>query len=111
MSLKYYTAHQNNSGGYFIQNNDVRETVIIQANNVEDALKKLEMITEDYSEYCPCCGERWSEYWDDEGGTEQPMIYGENVYETSPTMFRESAIIYHADGRKEIVVHESKGDI
>ncbi|WP_276523311.1 DUF7296 family protein [Lysinibacillus fusiformis] len=39
MSLKYYTAHQNNSGGYFIQNNDVRETVIIQANNVEDALK------------------------------------------------------------------------
>ncbi|MER2039995.1 MAG: hypothetical protein ABS944_17765 [Solibacillus sp.] len=108
MKQKYFTAHQNNSGGYFIQNDDVKEVVIIQAENAIIANKLLLQITEEYSEYCSCCGERWDEFWDDSEGTDVPEIYGTSVYETSESLFRKSAIIYHANGRKEIVEFSKK---
>jgi len=57
--MKWYTVSQNNSGGYFIQNDDVDQYVSVQASTKEEAEEKLEEITSSYSEYCNCCGERW----------------------------------------------------
>ena len=62
IETKYYTFNQNNSGGYFIINDYVAECLIIEAQNVDEAISKMQDITEDYSEYCDCCGERWGEY-------------------------------------------------
>lgn len=98
----FYTVSQNNSGGYFINNEDVAEYLIIEAHNNDDYEDKLEKITDKYSEYCPCCGERWSS-WND-GGTEEPKIHGETLQEffNSPSIFNDKdVIVYYLDGRKE----------
>ena len=39
---KFYTLNQNNSGGYYIQNNDVDAFVIIEANSVDEFTEKAE---------------------------------------------------------------------
>ena len=62
MSKKFYTISQNNSGGYFIQNDYVDYYVSVQANSAYEAEKLLENIVEDHSDYCDCCGTRWSTY-------------------------------------------------
>lgn len=61
-----YIFRQNNSGGYFIENKVVSKYVVIQANTKEKAIEILADVTEDYSEYCSCCGERWSIFMDEE---------------------------------------------
>lgn len=101
---KFYTSHQNNSGGYLIQNDNVDHWVCVEAKNVEDAQTKFEDILDDYREYCPCCGIRWDDYYlDEEDGEETPCIYGENYKEfNDPFWCRDSAIIiYYANGTKE----------
>lgn len=61
-----YIFRQNNSGGYFIENEVVSKYIVIQATTEEKAIEILADITIGYSEYCPCCGERWSSFTDDE---------------------------------------------
>lgn len=103
MSGKFYTISQNNSGGYFIKNDYVDYYVSVQAKSVEEAEKLLEDIVEDYSEYCDCCGTRWSTYLSEEGNA--PTIYGTPLTELKDrdTFWLEEkvAIIYYADGTKE----------
>lgn len=103
MSGKFYTISQNNSGGYFIKNDYVDYYVSVQAKSVEEAEKLLEDIVEDYSEYCDCCGTRWSTYLSEEGNV--PTIYGTPLTELKDrdTFWLEEkvAIIYYADGTKE----------
>lgn len=63
----FYTVIQNNSGGYFIDNKDVAQVVTVEANTNYEAQRLLENITNDYGEYCECCGFRWDlrfEFWD-----------------------------------------------
>ena len=67
MSGKFYTISQNNSGGYFIENDDVDYYVSVQADSLYEAEKLLEDIVEDYSEYCDCCGLRWTIWLDKKG--------------------------------------------
>lgn len=104
----FYTTNQNNSGGYFIRNEDVCEWVIVEANNPSQANELMQRVTENYSEYCPCCGERWYFDFDERDGKENPMIYDKSVYETEVGMFTERCIIYYLDGRKEIVNFREK---
>lgn len=91
----FYTSIQNNSGGYYIENEDVASAVIIEAADRESALEKLDEITEDYHEYCECCGPRWEEYWVDEIGSPVPEIFG-----TTLDQVTRSVIVYYSDGRK-----------
>ena len=76
IDLKWWTIRQNNSGGYWIIDDDVAMYVMIQAPNAEEAERIFDKITVHALEYCECCGERW---WFDsyEEGTDEPMIYGE----------------------------------
>lgn len=79
----YYTAIQNNSGGYYIQNDEVDEIVVIEARNYAEATRKLDEITASHSSYCQCCGPRWGR-----------LHEGERV----PSVFGTGVIIYNYDG-------------
>ncbi|GAA0071766.1 hypothetical protein UT300003_32910 [Clostridium sardiniense] len=101
----FFTISQNNSGGYFIRNDEVTETIIIEANSVEEAKRKAEDITRDYSQYCPCCGERWYEieWLEYKDGYEEPCIYGEPISSCKASYYRTECIIYYLDGTKKKV--------
>lgn len=103
MSKKFYTIDQNNSGGYYIKNDDVDYYVSVQADSPYEAERLLERVVEDHSEYCECCGTRWSTYLSEEGDT--PTMYGTPLTELKDqdTFWLEEkvAIIYYADGTKE----------
>jgi hypothetical protein len=51
-SMKWFLFEQNNSGGYFIDNDSVCETVFIQARSAHEALNMAEFLFAPYSEYC-----------------------------------------------------------
>lgn len=100
---KFITYHQNNSGGYFHQNEDVDVLVIIEGVDLQQIQSKARAVFQNYRDYCECCGERWDDSWRDEDDmTDEPMIYGESVYECNH-WFRAKAIIYYLDGTKEVV--------
>ena len=103
MSKKFYTIDQNNSGGYYIKNEYVDYYVSVQASSVEEAEKFLENIVEDYSDYCACCGTRWSTCLLE--GDDTPSSYGIPLTEMKDqdTFWLEEkvAIIYYANGTKE----------
>lgn len=103
-NLKWFHYSQNNSGGYFIDNDDVSHDIFVQAESAELANIKAEKITADYSEFCDCCGERWYIYADDGDGTETPEIYGEKLFSVKPSPYRNRAILYFANGHREVVI-------
>ena len=100
----FYTINQNNSGGYCIVNDKVAEFVSVEANSSQEAEDKLCEIVEDYSDYCPCCGQRWYTDMYGEKGTEKPMIYDMPYDNCTDTFWnRGSIVIYYLDGRIEKV--------
>ena len=97
----FITFCQNNSGGYFIQNEDVDEYVIIEGNNLEEILDKANVIFEDYREYCDCCGERWDDdLMDEEDLDESPMIYDKSAYKFKDGYSDDSKAM---NGEKEVL--------
>jgi hypothetical protein len=105
VNTKFYTFRQNNSGGYDIINDDVAKYLIIEATSATEAINSMYQVTKNYSEYCSCCGERWSSYLDDEDGTDDPMVYDRKVKEIEPE-YGGSVIIYYFDGSKEKLWYE-----
>ena len=101
----FITFKQNNSGGYFIEDENVDVFVIIEGDSLKEVLDKASDVFEDYREFCPCCGERWNDDCKNENDLkEEPMIYDESVYEFNDSWYKDSkVIIYRADGTKEIV--------
>lgn len=97
-NTKFFHIRQNNSGGYFIENDYVATNLIIEALDAKDAENRMDSITADYSQFCSCCGARWSAWLDDEDGTEEPTVYGEKIGKNCG-----STIIHYFDGRKEKV--------
>ncbi|MCG6601304.1 DUF7296 family protein [Acinetobacter baumannii] len=103
----FWTVRQNNSGGYFIQNDVVDEYLCVEANSVEEAEKRIEKITEDYSEFCPCCGERWSYWFDKDSGQNFPHNgHGDPLIDGQTYIYSRqgAAIIHYLDGRIEKLV-------
>lgn len=95
----FYTFMQNNSGGYYLRDENVEEVIIIQSDSEENANNKLWSIVEDdYMEACECCGSRWG-LWNNDGEYDVPMIFGSPVEEDE----HYSYIIYYADGTKKRV--------
>ena len=104
----FYTYRQNNSFSTFDVNEDVTHYVIIEADSVEDANRRAEGVGIYFDGCskgidCPCCGDRWSEAWDDDADPE-PMIYGEPV--ATHTSWRAEpgealAYVYYKDGTKQ----------
>lgn len=101
-TLKWFHYRQNNSGGYLIVNDEVAEDVFIQASSAAEAEERAEAIFAENSEYCECCGRRWSTGWkSDSDGTDVPCSYGTPITEEAATYFSEHARLHHYDGRIE----------
>lgn len=105
---KFYTYSQNNSGGWFENNENVCEYVIIEAKSAEHANNIAESIGIYFDGCsdgidCSCCGDRWYEQCDDKNGEDEPMIYGKSVHEMTNSLFRSECIVHYLDGRKERV--------
>lgn len=93
-------ARQNNSGGYFIDNEDVSVFVAVEGHGKKDAYNRFKSIVAPYSFFCPCCGERWKglDYngWPapEEGLTVENFVETENGEEVN-------CILYLLDGTKK----------
>jgi hypothetical protein len=103
MKTMFFNFNQNNSGGYFVEDfeNGVCEEIIIEANTAKDAIKIFEEIGEKVSGFydsCPCCGERWSTWIDDQDGTERPEIYGTLVENVKKGIFTKNCFVHYIDG-------------
>lgn len=108
VSTQFYIYTQNNSGGYFIQNDDVRAILVVEAQNGKEAAQKAEDICENYMEYCSCCGERWRFYEDKIGTESLDELRKKVTTDKWAISFGESAVIYYYDGTKEFIESPSK---
>ena len=57
----WYTYNQNNSGGYYIENDMVGAILFIEALTQEEANAKMWEVVDGYTAWCSCCGERMKE--------------------------------------------------
>lgn len=101
---RFYTYSQNNSGGSFIINEErgITEYVIVEAHSHDDANGRAESIGLYFDGYgdCECCGNRWSEQYSYDSGTEIPEIYGKPA---SQYEYPGSVAIHYLNGVLEIV--------
>lgn len=70
----FYEFSQNNSGGSFDVDDKVCHRLFIEADNLSEAIFKAEQLGCYWYGVasgidCPCCGDRWSKPWDEEGET------------------------------------------
>jgi len=64
IETKFYEFNQNNSGGIFDVDENVCNRVIIEAIDAKHAQSLFEPMIENQTGSCPCCGDRWSSYYD-----------------------------------------------
>ena len=93
--LKWYHFRQNNSGGYFIENEIVGEDVFIQAHSAKEAVHIADKLFEGYSEYCDCCGERWYTWLDEDDGYDVPTKYRTPISEGYETFGKGGYAVLH----------------
>ena len=91
--MTYYTIAQNNNGGYYVEDDDIGQDTIIEANSKDEAIEKAESIGI-YFGYgygdCDCCGARWST-WN--------IVDANYPYRNA---WNDTAVIHYADGTKEV---------
>ena len=103
----FYTFSQNNSGGYFVENEKygIGEYVIIEESTPELAFKKLmsfDSVIKGFLHSCRCCGDRWFNKPID--SSENPEIWGENVYESYSSSCMEKCFIHRLDETIEKII-------
>lgn len=106
--MKWFYFDQNNSGGYFIQNDQVGHGFFVQAETAREADTKAEKIVEDYSDYCECCGVRWDIWSGEDDGHDVPKIYGDPLSEMIKDFGQERYVLHYADGHTEEVILPEK---
>jgi hypothetical protein len=128
-TYEWYEYRQNNSGGSFIQNDDVSITVLIQAASTKEADTKAEDIGIYFDgcsdgRDCDCCGDRWNRAWDamDSFVTHKdfrsPRVEHTNVRDYAQALAdndtwagnKPPVIIYFADGTVERFYKTKKGN-
>lgn len=115
IETKFFEFSQNNSGGsfYIDEKDGIAESVIVEAVSAQEAIRKMSDITEEYTAYCECCGERWSTYIDDEDGKTEPSIYDKPVQEAlndSSSYWRKNAAVHYYDGTIKWFVKEENDE-
>jgi hypothetical protein len=81
----FFTFSQNNSFGTFVEDDNLDEFVIIEAESADEANHIAESIGIYFNGVekgfdCPCCGDRWYEISNGDDGKEKPEIYGSYDY-------------------------------
>ena len=84
--MGFYHFSQNNSGGSFEsdKSSGITHHVIVEGRDWKDVKHRAEDIGLywngcDSGRDCSCCGDRWSDYGDNDDLTDEPMIYGDPV--------------------------------
>ena len=107
---KFWTFYQNNSGGTFdySENDGIGQYVIVEATDIADAIYRAKRIGLyfDGDGDCPCCGDRWTEPWQD--GTDRPEMYGQFP---SDYMADPKRVKFERKGQKTVFVHMIDGTI
>lgn len=104
----FYCFNQNNSGGWFKQDDQIAHYMFIEADSADEANERAESVGIYFDgcsdgRDCDCCGDRWSRAWRDEGEAE-PLIYKTPVAQYEDMWTPEGkayAYVYHKDGTKE----------
>lgn len=101
LALKWYGAHQNNSGGSYVIDDAVAQWVFVQAASAADAQVRMEEITERSGyDWCECCGRRWYFDFDESDGHPEPMVFDEPMRSRAEDYWTGSQVRLHAyDGR------------
>jgi len=99
----FYTFIQNNSGGFFDSDDEVRQYVIIEGDTADEVIGRAKEVGIYFDGCqsgldCSCCGDRWYEPYQDPTD-EVPSIYGEPV---TPAKENSDAnvVIYYKDGTR-----------
>ena len=99
--MYYFHYRQNNAGGTLVVNDKVSKHVIIEATSAEHANQLAEHIGMDFSDGCPCCGERWSEVVrtdaEDTPRTEECMNDSYGIEAGEPLVY-----LYHLNRSREV---------
>jgi hypothetical protein len=105
-NTKFFTFNQNNSGGSFDEDkaSGIGYRVCIEAVDAAHALARAEGIGLYFNGCadgidCECCGDRWSNYIDDDDVAETPTQYGGPI----TGGWGISSFIHYLDGRVEEV--------
>ncbi|CQR23787.1 hypothetical protein BN1356_00155 [Streptococcus varani] len=99
--MTFYVYRQNNSEGYFVEDENVGIHIIIEAENEEQADVKFDEIIEqksEYTDYCPCCGKRWCGVDETYENVEVDSIVAERLKQHR---YYNEAILYLSDGTKK----------
>lgn len=105
----FYTYIQNNSGGSFVVDDDIKQYVIIEADSAEEANDKADYLGIYFDGVekgfdCPCCGNRWHEC-DEEDGEKEPLIWGISPIEYLRGKYvwpNTQVIVYYKNGKREV---------
>jgi hypothetical protein len=81
VKTRFFTVGQNNSGGNFdhVPDYGIGYKLCVEAVDAAHAQSRLDHILNSYPGRgydCPCCGDRWSMWIDDEDGADRPESYG-----------------------------------
>ena len=109
----FYTFYQNNSGGHIYENDSVANYLIIEASSLRQAQSLAKNFTESYSDFCPCCGTRWSLDYPDQEDEDVPRTrsgymnsQGKWVCSSSSWSGKASVIIHYLDGTYKQINYE-----
>jgi len=105
----FYTFNQNNSGGSFVRDSDVDHYVVIEGRSISEVIERAKEVgiyfngcDEGYD--CSCCGDRWSEPWDNEKLTKVPTMYGEDSIFAGPFYDKrkknDTVVVHYLDGTR-----------
>lgn len=83
--MLWFHFHQNNSGGHFIQDENVDQHVFIEAPNRNEANEIASRIFKGRDQFCECCGPRWRFLSEWAEGTTQPEVHGGPIWEAGGT--------------------------
>jgi len=102
--MPFFHFSQNNSGGFFIENDRVQSHVIVEAANADEANARAKEVGIYFNgcyiaEDCDCCGDRWYSVCSTEAEA-VPSIYGTPVEEFEYRGYNRGAWVYYSDGRK-----------
>ena len=98
MNSKFYFFGQNNSGGYYVEDDVVGESVVFEADSSEDANKRASNkgVFGYYS--CSCCGERFTEQfeYENEGFKSVEDAFNDNTFYKG-----KSCVVHYKNGKVE----------
>lgn len=91
--LRWFYFRQNNVRGRFVENSALSKHVLVEATGDDAACEILERLGANRSDWCDCCGWRWSR---PTASYSEPLVYGQDWH-----LAEGSVRVHHADKKME----------